>query len=242
MTPFDRHERAVLQFSGGKDSLACLYLLRAFWDRITVLWVNTGDAFPETIAQMGAVRAMVPHFLEVKSNQPEQLAESGYPFDVVNTWELPEGRMVDTTRTRKVQSPLNCCAANLWWPALHACRALNATLIIRGQRAEEERKATIRSGHVADGVEHWFPIEDWTREELRVFLLIEGVPLPEHYAYVDTSLDCMHCTGYLNENVGKFRYMKEHHRALYARLRPVVVDLIESAEHELAYYKQAIGA
>lgn len=40
----DRHERVVLFFSGGKDSLTCLLLLRPYWDRLTVCWINTGAA------------------------------------------------------------------------------------------------------------------------------------------------------------------------------------------------------
>jgi 3'-phosphoadenosine 5'-phosphosulfate sulfotransferase (PAPS reductase)/FAD synthetase len=61
VTPIERHKpgKAVLQFSGGKDSLACLLLLRPWWDRLTVMWVNTGAAFPETLELMEAVRSRV---------------------------------------------------------------------------------------------------------------------------------------------------------------------------------------
>jgi 3'-phosphoadenosine 5'-phosphosulfate sulfotransferase (PAPS reductase)/FAD synthetase len=77
------HENTVLQFSGGKDSLACLFLLREQWDEMTVLWVNAGAAFPETVGLMEKIRALVPHFLEVRTNQPAQVAELGYPVDVL---------------------------------------------------------------------------------------------------------------------------------------------------------------
>ena len=43
---FDRHEKAVLAFSGGKDSLVCLDICRAYRDQLTVVWVNTGAMFP----------------------------------------------------------------------------------------------------------------------------------------------------------------------------------------------------
>jgi phosphoadenosine phosphosulfate reductase len=55
-----RHERIVLQFSGGKDSLASLQMVRDHWAKITVAWVNSGDVFPETIELMDTVRARVP--------------------------------------------------------------------------------------------------------------------------------------------------------------------------------------
>jgi phosphoadenosine phosphosulfate reductase len=38
-----------------------------------------------------------------------------------------------------------------------------------------------------------------------------GVQLPRHYAETVTSLDCMHCTAYLNENVGKMRLLRKYH-------------------------------
>ena len=53
-------ETAVLQFSGGKDSTALLYLARPHLDRITVLFADTGAVYPhvvrfihETCAKLG---------------------------------------------------------------------------------------------------------------------------------------------------------------------------------------------
>ena len=65
------HERIALQVSGGRDSLACFYLLKdaGLLDKVTVYWVNTGDAFPETIEIMDLVRDMTPHFVEISGNQ-----------------------------------------------------------------------------------------------------------------------------------------------------------------------------
>ncbi len=45
---FARHKRIAFQFSGGRDSTAALYLLRAYWSRMTVIHLDTGDQFPET--------------------------------------------------------------------------------------------------------------------------------------------------------------------------------------------------
>ena len=54
----DRHDKIALQFSGGKDSLAVLYLCKEWWNKITVVWLNTGSAFPETIAQMEGIYSL----------------------------------------------------------------------------------------------------------------------------------------------------------------------------------------
>ena len=39
--------KTALQFSGGKDSLACIHLMRSHWDTLTVYHVDTGDLLPE---------------------------------------------------------------------------------------------------------------------------------------------------------------------------------------------------
>lgn len=240
MLPIERHPFGVFQFSGGKDSLACLYLLRPHWDKLIVMWVNTGAAFPETLAQMAGVRKLMPKFVEIASNQPRNVAEHGNPSDLVTVWDTTQGRQLDATRTRKVQSPLTCCAANLWLPALQACIDLGATLVIRGQRHEDNRKGPIRSGHVADGVEYWFPIEDWTSAQVRSFLHEKGVAIPDHYSYFDSSLDCMTCTAYMKENTGKLRYLKERHPETYEKVRTEISELIAASENELAHYRRAM--
>ena len=45
----DRHDIVVLQFSGGKDSTACLHLLEPWWDKVHVVWVNPGAPYPEML-------------------------------------------------------------------------------------------------------------------------------------------------------------------------------------------------
>ena len=47
---FNRHQKAVLAFSGGKDSLVCLHLCRDYRDKIDVCWVNTGAMLPHMAA------------------------------------------------------------------------------------------------------------------------------------------------------------------------------------------------
>jgi 3'-phosphoadenosine 5'-phosphosulfate sulfotransferase (PAPS reductase)/FAD synthetase len=236
--PLGCHTKTVLQCSGGLDSLACLYLLRPRWDELTVMWVNAGAAFPETLQQMAEIRELVPHFIEVRSNQPANIAQYGFPSDLLAAWDMPDGRIADDARTRRMQSPMTCCAANLWLPAMHATNLQGATLVIRGQRAEEAKKSPLRSGAVVDGIEYWFPIEDWSRSEVRTYLTREGVPIPAHYDYVDSSLDCMTCTAYVGENVGKFEYMKLRHPDAYRDVRRTIAEIIEAAASELSTYQQ----
>lgn len=239
MSPLDCHTVSVLQFSGGKDSLACLYSMERDWHRIIVAWVNTGDAFPETIEQMAYIRGMVPHFKEVRSHQPAQIVEHGWPVDMLPVTRTAYGRHVDGHEAPLMQPYASCCAANLWLPMQDAMREMGATLLIRGTRLSDARKSMIRSGAVVDGVEYYHPIEDWSDAEVRSFL---GDRLPAHYATTETSLDCKLCTAYLYENKGKMRYMAQHHPYAHTEVMRRLSDIRAVAEAELTHIRTAMEA
>lgn len=203
-----RHAVPVLHFSGGKDSTAVLLLLQQHWDRLIVAWVNTGDAFPETLELMDRVRRLVPNFLEVQSDQPAQHAAHGWPTELLPITNTPLGRALDGHDRPLLQSYADCCGANIWEPMARAMRAIGATLIIRGTRLANGRKSPIRSGDVVDGVAYWHPIERWSDEEVFAFLRRRGW-LPEHYAHTETSLDCRRCTA---EVVGRGIRILQIHR------------------------------
>lgn len=229
---FARHKVCVLQFSGGKDSLACLHLLRPFWDRLTVLWCDTGDAFPETHAQMAEIRALVPHFVVAHGDQRGQVAEYGTPLDLVPMWDTPLGRQCDSTRTRRFQTVFGCCQANIWNPLQAATAALGATLVIRGQRLSEAKKSPTRSGAVVNGVEYLFPLEGWSEARVLNFLRDKGVSLPANYGHFNSSADCMTCTAYMHENGGKYRYLREKHPHAAEVVRLRMTDALAAMREE----------
>ena len=207
MDALERHEKAVLYFSGGKDSLACLELARPWLEKLTVLWVDTGAAFEETRLLMDRVASSVPHFVHVKTDAAEQIARQGWPVDVLpveNHWQYAQ-------RVPRMQAYIECCSANLMNPALAAAKSLGATLIVRGQKASDAHKSALRSGEWTDGFEFLFPLEGWSDAEVFAYLRERRVEVPEHYGYVNSSLDCWFCTAYLAENAGKMRYMRERH-------------------------------
>lgn len=238
---FAGHDKVVLQVSGGKDSIACLYLLRDYWPRLTVMWTNTGAALPETVAMMAAIRDTVPHFLEVKSDQPAQVAEYGLPVDVLPIKCTRFGRGIQPNDEPKLQGSLECCAANIWVPMHKATAELGATLIIRGQRKSEARRAPFDSGFQAGGITVWFPIEDWTEDQVWAYLRSQGVDI-EHYRYTQTSLDCWSCTAFLDENVGKMRYLQAKHPPLWERMRENLATIRGQVSRELADIDRALGA
>lgn len=185
----------ALELSGGKDSVACLYLLRDRLNDITVYWLNTGDNFPETLAVISECRKIIPHFVEVVSDVAQWRAINGTPSDVVPStgWQvhlpLEDGEI-------RVSDSYLCCAHNIMNPLHERVLADGNTTIIRGQKLSDKHKSFIRSGDVVDGITFEFPVEGWNDDEVFRFLNRVGAPIHDCYLTGDHGADCMHCTGW----------------------------------------------
>ena len=222
---FARHEHIALQFSTGKDSLAVLHLLRDHWDQLTVYFVNSGDSFPETLEMAEAVRKIVPHFVEVQGRKPQVEAELGWCSDIVPVGSTAFGRMMGHDEPLLVDR-YTCCFKALMEPMYERMKADGITLIIRGQKNDDDKKPPLRSGHVADGFEFLYPIEDWTAEQVFAYLKEHGVPLPRFYeGGMPGGPDCMHCTAWLEHKMPQYvkRFHPTHYPVLMERLNRIAV-------------------
>jgi len=208
----------VLQFSGGKDSLATLLLLKDQLHEITVLWADSGDSFLETYAQMEKVKAFCPNFEVVKGDQPKVIADRGYPSDVlpVRNHKVIQG-LISIERV-KLQGFLECCLSSFLMPMERRSKDLGATEIIRGVKKCDVIKGPTRDGDVIDGVLYRNPIWDWTEDQVMDFIKDSELRSP-HYDLAHTSMDCMHCTAYLNDNHWKLPYLDKHYPDVGAEVR-----------------------
>ena len=156
--------RAVLQISGGQDSLACLYHVEHALDNILVMWANPGAPSAELTALMKAVKATVPHFKEVTGNVAEYRKEKGSPDE--GSWTA-------------------CCGTNIWWPMHAACVEAGASLILRGAKRCDPINF-IGPGYTAYGIRYEFPIWNWSDKQVQAFLV--GRALKPVYPH-----DCHDC-------------------------------------------------
>lgn len=219
--------RTVLQFSGGKDSLACLYLYRKQWDEITVAWLNTGAAYPDVVAYMEGWKRRIPNFVEIRSNQPRNVELNGFPSDVVPLRYTPFGRsQVAGSESFRIQSYFQCCHDNIWIPMHRAMKELGATTIIRGQRVADHRKSSVRDGAVVDGVTYRMPIESWSDADVFGYLKECGAELPPYYSTEKTSRDCWSCTAYRDESVRRVRNLPAEQRAEVERRLRLIREAI----------------
>ncbi len=202
-----------LAFSGGKDSLACWYLHRH--ENPIVLWVNTGKAYPETVAIVDEIRAQAFRFVEVRSNQQAQIDANGLPSELVPIDWTTLGMVFTSPKTIKVQSYLGCCYENISAPLMAAAKANGVTVLIRGQRIDEGHKAPSRDGDIVEGIVFRHPIEGWSKEEVLAYVLECRGALPAHFSIEHSSLDCYDCTAYSGKSADRIRWMRSEHPDLY---------------------------
>ena len=212
-----------LAFSGGKDSLACWYMYRE--QQPVVLWVNTGKAYPETIAIVDEIKAEAKEFIEIPSDQQAQIERTGIPSDVIPVDWTVFGMSQTTLKPIKVQTYFGCCFENVAMPLMDAAKTRGITHLIRGQRLDEDHKSTAVDGSVINGITFVQPIETWTAEQVFAFILKHRAALPDHYAIKHTSLDCYDCTAYLSNSADRVAWTKLKYPAFYAKYAANMADL-----------------
>lgn len=223
-----RHEKIALQVSGGRDSIACLYMMREYLDRITVYWCNTGAAFPETVDVMEHVRAMAPNFVEIDGRQPEVIAHAGIPSDIVPASHTPIGVIGGDSAGPLIQDRYSCCANVIMLPLHQRMQQDGITLVIRGQKKDDRLKSPLSSGQSDMGIEYLFPIENWSTQQVMSYLQSQGAPIPRFYEVMNSAPDCMTCSAYWE--TGAAAYLKRYHHEQYIEV-----------QRRLDFINQAIG-
>lgn len=246
MDIIDQHDRVILQFSGGKDSLCCLYLLKDYWEKILVVFCNAGDEMPETIEVINRVRTTPGiRFLEVRPVLPQPLSIQlhGLPSDIIPLRNVNDYALV-SQRERSgvaIQSIMQCCNRLLFKPLYDAVIEYGATLVIRGQRLSEELHSPIKSGDIVDGVQYFFPLEDWSEEAVFSYLYENYINVPSYYHQVKHSLDCATCTGFLDSSKDKIAYLKQYHPEKYRVLHERLESLQQSLDIERQHLIDAVN-
>jgi phosphoadenosine phosphosulfate reductase len=218
-----------------------MYLLRPYWDQLTVYWVNTGAAFPETVAQMEGIRAMVPHFVEIAGRQPQVVASMGLPSDIVPASHTPIGRMSgDSTDGPLIQDRYTCCGNVMMMPMHQRMVEDGITLVIRGQKDVDALKSPIRSGDVLEGIEYWFPVQGWSTKQVMTYLQSQGAAIPRFYEMMDSAPDCVTCSAYWE--TGAAAYLKRYHPAAHAEVQNRLDYINEAVGKSIANFNQEVGA
>lgn len=209
---FSEFSDATLFYSGGKDSLACLLLAEPWWDKLTVVFVDTGEVFPEVQRHMERVKALVPRFVTLHSNVKAYHDLHGLPVDVVPTRNTAMGDLLWGNEGIRVCSRFDCCKANMWDVMQRYFEITRPKCVIRGDRGSERKQG----GSVWENVAFRFPIFNWTTAQVHDLLKrdIHGLVEERHFLEASSSLDCTWCTGYFEEQHARLPYLKKHYPVL----------------------------
>ena len=193
---FDRRERGVLAFSGGKESCVILHLCRPFRDRLTVIWVNTGAMFPHMVEFVrNATEGF--DFVELESDQAAHIQGAGWPAGVVpvseSLWRIPELNR----RPEVLVQPWTTCCQTLRSNPIHEFLIQHKslyTLFIHGQRSNHEPGFAAKSEPEMK-FEICAPLADWSEGEVMDYIAAHEITLPVQYEHgVMDSLECWNCT------------------------------------------------
>lgn len=236
--------KTVLQFSGGKDSTALMYLTDL--DQVTVLFADTGATFPhlvrhvhETCEKLNANLVVVKPPVDVF----EHTKTFGLPADVVPVEaSAMMAPFMNPSPKQLLQSYVHCCGAMLWDPLFKYIKEHGVDHVLRGSK-KSDRRVGVGPKVEVDGITYESPLWDWSDEDVFTYLKDQGVSLPEHYEKINDSLDCWICTAHLaHHGDEKIKYIREK----YPDLWPVVSERMAKVKtvlsDEMARINPAFGA
>lgn len=206
-----RFRNPALQFSGGKDSLACLFLLREQLDNVTVYWMNAGDTPPETKAVVDAVRQWVPRFVEVTSDVKNWRETNGYPTDLLPANSHFIGVQHGLGGVQ-LTNRFDCCYHNLMAPLHQRMVDDGVDAVIRGTKSCDGGRVPVEGP--TPFYEVILPIKTWSHQVVFDFLESVGAPknsIYDHH-YKISAPECMGCTAWWGE--GKPEYLRAKHPEL----------------------------
>lgn len=233
-----RGRRAALQFSGGKDSLACVYMLRPFLDQMTVYYLDTGDTLPETDAVVDAVRAWVPNFVTVASDVRAWRAVHGMPSDLVPACAHAIGLMYGMSELR-VSNRFDCCYNNLMLPLQRRMLADGVNLLIRGTKLADTGRVPAEG--LVDGLEIWLPVRDFDHADVFALLRDVGAPISPVYEFASgiSAPECLGCTAWWDDH--KAAYLKARHPRKHAEYIASLKAISELVNAHVAHLNAEMG-
>lgn len=218
----------ALLYSGGKDSSACLELLRPNWPELLVVSWRPKDMHADVADRLERVAAVVPHFVSVFSYPESWIAEHGYPSNIVPVPSCSAGRRLGFEPSVRISPWTDCCAANFWGPIYSQLRALGVTQVITGVKAcDGPHGSATEPGKRWGPFTFHAPVWEWSDADVEAYLVDkEFGMLPRYTAGCLGSTACRFCTANIRgEGPSTWAWMRDHdpegHKIVTERLRQI---------------------
>ena len=217
--------------------MAVWHLLKRYLDKIYVGWVDTNNNLPEVKAYMTEVSKQSPKFIRYKSDQPKWVQENGMPSEVVPIDNTPLGQRYAGQKQVTIVDYLQCCSENIHQPLYALAKHVNATAVITGQRSSDEHKDNKSSGDYENGFQYFFPIEDWSDDDVKSYLKSKGETDPRFDIH-HSSIDCLTCTAFCKSSPQRMEYLQKNHPTHFDEL----VRRLKIIRKEITDYTDGIDA
>lgn len=235
-----RAHHPALHFSGGKDSLACLYLARErVLAGLPVYWVNTGDSMPETAELVARERRWIPEFREVRTDVHRWRELYGAPSDITTAQSNLIGQLYGMDAP-PLSGRFDCYYANTLKPMHDRMLADGVDAVIRGtKQADADR---MPANGPTDFYEVCLPLIDWSHAEVFAFLQAEGVEVGDTYRYFESTGEpsCLHCTAWWGG--GFAAYLRARHPTLAAQRKHKLIEIRTEVAYRAAALDREIKA
>jgi 3'-phosphoadenosine 5'-phosphosulfate sulfotransferase (PAPS reductase)/FAD synthetase len=222
------HSRVGLAFSGGKDSLACLELLRMAGARPAMFWVNTGASVPRMEAFVRRVTEGL-ELIEVRTDQRAYWRENGIPSRVIPMFNHRAGLQDEPEPPRPlIVDWTSCHIALVEAPLWEAVAGSGVTLLVHGQRGDD---GLVAPRHPFKHFRTVLPLAAWSTEDVFAFLHARGVEMPAQYPEVVASMDCWNCPALTTPD--KIRYLKREYPEKADELKKLMTVVYVAIRTEL---------
>jgi len=237
---FEKHDKVVLAFSGGADSVALLEYTKKYHDRIKVIYCDAGAAFPhvkdfvvESLEKYQVDYEIIRREIDVQ----QFFRRVGYPADIVPTSQSPIMRMAARDKDSLRLVPwTSCCNYNIWNPLWEYCSKNGYTLLLRGTKHSDKNRG-VDSYYEYEGIEVFNPIEAWSDEKVFSYLKEHNIRLPEQYEFFKDSLDCICCTaplfGGYDKAKARLAFIKKYYPLQYESLIKSIDEIYIAALGEI---------
>ncbi len=178
-------ERPIIAFSGGKDSLVVLEIVRAARPDTIAVFCNTGNEYPETVA-----------YVRTFSDVIETVPEKSF-WQCVKEYGLPEHK------AKGKRHGSACCFWLKEKPANDYYKQEKTDLCFTGLTAGESHQRTMMLGHM--GAYYLYkkgnyfkchPIWNWSEQDVWDYITFKGLRYNPIYDMGIPRCGCRYCTAY----------------------------------------------
>lgn len=229
---FDNPDHKIaLSYSGGKDSSVLLDLCRPYKDRFTVVWVNTGYAFPH-IQKHVVETTQDFSFQEIAHDLKPVWEQHGLPTHIL---PLDHAPMVSAkAKTPYLQNWVACCLRRME-SVVKALEPQGFDILLTGQRATDASPSVpLRQVMNAGAITMVAPLWEWSDEEILDYISQRNISLPASATIDDTSMECTICPAQIEKRID---FIKEHYPEYLPTIGEnvrAVMDVVQGRLDEMA--------